>query len=285
MDVIYKDGRAILREAAEFEPAHIFDNGQCFRFIRQADGAYHGVAHGRFLCVEKNGADVSLSPCSRDEFEGIWNGYFDLGRDYAKLFAGCGDRALLEGRKYGQGLRVLNQEPFETLISFIISANNNLGRIRGIVDRICKACGEPFEYAGRTYHAFPTPGRLATLDVDGFAGCGCGYRSPYLRETARQVADGFDLEALRSLPYGEAKKQLMRLKGVGPKVADCVLLFSLGKADAFPADVWIKRVMKNLYGFEGNDRQVYAFAKKKFGKNAGIAQQYLFYYARENKLV
>jgi N-glycosylase/DNA lyase len=273
-----------LRGAAEFEPAHIFDNGQCFRFIRQADGAYHGVARGRFLRVEKNGDDVSLFPCSRDEFESIWSSYFDLGRDYAKLFADCGDKALLEGRKYAKGLRVLNQEPFETLISFIISANNNLGRIRGIVERICGACGEPFDCAGRACHAFPTPGRLAALDVDEFTGCGCGYRSPYLRETARQVADGFDLEALRSLPYGEAKKRLMRLRGVGPKVADCVLLFALGKTDAFPADVWIKRVMKKLYGFEGNDRQIYECAKSKFGENAGIAQQYLFYYARENGL-
>jgi N-glycosylase/DNA lyase len=171
---------------------------------------------------------------------------------------------------------MLNQEPFETLISFIISANNNIGRIRGIIDRLCRLYGEPFGCVGGARYAFPTPERLAALEADDFFGCGCGYRAPYLRETSRAVADGFDLEGLRELPYEQAKKQLVRLKGVGPKVADCVLLFSLGKTDAFPADVWIKRVMKKLYGFEGNDKQIYEFARERFGECAGIAQQSCF---------
>ena len=176
---------------------------------------------------------------------------------------------------------MLNQQPFELLISAIVSANNNLKRIKSIVEKICAACGEPFLAEGRRFYRFPVPERLAALTEEELLDCGCGYRAPYILASARAVADGFDLEKVGMLPYGQAKAELCRLPGVGPKVADCILLFSLRKTDAFPADVWIKRVMERLYGFTGNDKQLYAFAREKFGPYAGIAQQYLFYYARE----
>ncbi len=280
MNVTFDSDCAVVSGLACFDPPHIFDNGQAFRFS-QKDGCYEGVAHGRFLRVRKEADQVVLYPVHKEDFEGIWKHYFDLERDYDTLFSGCGDEALACGRTFGCGLRILNQEPFETLISFIVSANNNVKRIRGILDRLCVLCGEPFSFEGETYYKFPTPESLAACGVQSLTQCGSGYRAPYIKEAARMVADGFSLPALRDMAYQDAKKELQKLPGVGPKVADCVLLFSLGFYDAFPADVWIKRVMREHYGFEGNDRQIYEFARERFGKYAGIAQQYLFFWQRE----
>ncbi len=284
LTITYSDGGAVISGVAEFDPAQIFYNGQCFRFTDIGDGVFRGVAHGRVLDVRAHNGDITLYPCSEDDFESIWRGYFDLGRDYGALFSGCDDEALQEGICYARGLRVLKQEPFETLISFIISANNNIKRIRGIIERICAMCGAHIDFEGETYYAFPTPGELAALSGEELYALGSGYRAPYIKHTACAIAQGYDLNAIGGLSYKDAKKELMKLKGVGPKVADCVLLFAYAKTDAFPADVWIKRVMQVLYGFEGSHTDIYEFAKKRFGEHAGIAQQYLFYYARENKL-
>ncbi len=284
MKVNFENNKAIVTGVREFDPKDIFDNGQAFRFTQAGDGAWAGVACGRLLRVRQEGDAVVLFPVTEKEFHEIWKGYFDLDRDYGALFNGCEDEALREGRRFAPGLRVLNQEPFEALVSTIISANNNIGRIRGIVQKICEACGEPFEFEGKTYYAFPTPARLASMTEQQLKNCGCGYRAPYIRDAARMVAEGYDLGGVAKLPYAEAKKKLTELPGVGPKVADCVLLFGMGKTDAFPADVWINRVMKELYGFTGSHAQIYDYAVQKFGMCAGIAQQYLFYYAKENKI-
>ncbi|MEA5002469.1 MAG: DNA glycosylase [Christensenella sp.] len=283
MEVSFLSGAVVLTGMTCFEPRHIFDNGQTFRFDEVAHGVFEGVAHGRFLRVTKNGDTVTLFPSSADEYNGIWKNYFDLETNYDGLFCDCGDEALRKGREYGCGLRLLNQQPFETLIAFIVSANNNLKRIKGILRRICDRCGQPFLFEGKTYYAFPKPAELAAMDEQALKECGSGYRAPYIREAARMVASGFDLETLRAKSYPDAKKELVKLPGVGPKVADCILLFALGFRDAFPADVWIKRVLKEHYGFEGNDRQAYAFAKEKFGEYAGIAQQYLFFWQRDKE--
>lgn len=280
MDVKYENGAALIQTNC-FEPAHIFENGQAFRFYPCDKGGYEGVAFGRYLRVLKEGERAVLYPCAKRDFEEIWAHYFDLHRDYGALFCNCGDEALQKGKAFGCGLRLLNQQPFETLISFIISANNNLKRIQGIVARLCERCGTAFEFEGKTWHSFPEPEALAALDEEAIAECGSGYRAPYIRGAAQMVADGFSLETLRALPYAQAKEALRTLPGVGPKVADCVLLFSLGFYDAFPADVWIKRVMRAHYDFEGNDRQIYEFARERFGEHAGIAQQYLFFWHRD----
>ena len=281
MNITFDKGTAVISGLSCFEPRHIFDNGQAFRFAER-DGCYEGVAHGRFLRVSKRGEDVLLYPCGTQDYERIWKPYFDLERDYDVLFCDCSDEALRSGREFGCGLRILNQQPFETLITFIVSANNNVKRIRGIIDRLCRLCGEPFTFEGKTWHRFPEPAALARLSEGDLKECGSGYRAPYLKGAAKMVAEGFSLEALRALPYGEAKRELQALPGVGPKVADCVLLFSLGFYDAFPADVWIKRVMREHYGFVGSDKAIYEFARDKFGEYAGIAQQYLFFWQREN---
>ncbi len=281
MKVSFLHGAAVITGVDCFELRHIFDNGQTFRFDEVKPGVFEGVAHGQFLRVAKKSDTVTLYPVTQNEYDTIWKNYFDLETEYGGLFCDCDDEALKKGREYGCGLRLLNQQPFETLIAFIVSANNNMKRIKGILRQICERCGQPFVFEGKTYYTFPEPHDLARIDESALRKCGCGYRAPYIKKAAGMVADGFDLEALRKKSYEDAKKELVKLSGVGPKVADCILLFSLGFRDAFPADVWIKRMLKEQYGFEGNDRQVYAFARQKFGEYAGIAQQYLFFWQRD----
>ena len=271
----------MIRDYKDFDLKHTFDCGQCFRFD-EIEGGYEGVALGCFLRILKTGDSVTLYPCSEQDFETKWKTYFDLCRDYSCLFRGA-DKVLTEGLRCAEGLRILNQPPFETLISFIISANNNVKRIRGIIRRLCVKYGKPFEFEGSTYYDFPSSQVLAAQDPKDLVEIGAGYRSPYIIKASAMIAEGFDLESLRLKPYTEAKKELMNLPGVGPKVADCVLLFSLGHSCAFPADVWIKRVLVQQYGFKGNDKQTAEFALEKFGKHAGIAQQYLFFWIRERE--
>ncbi|MDL2236930.1 8-oxoguanine DNA glycosylase [Christensenellaceae bacterium OttesenSCG-928-K19] len=283
MEISFKGKEARITGLAAFDPVHIFENGQAFRFTDVGDGVYEGVAFGHFLRVQKKEDTVCLFPVTEEEFAEIWRGYFDLDRDYAGLFVDCADEALKRGCEYAPGLRVLRQEPFETLISFIISTNNNVKRIRGIIKKICEACGTAFACEGGEYHAFPTPAQLAGMSEVQLKECGCGYRAPYILGTACAVLAGFNLDQLYDMPYESAKMELEQLPGVGPKVADCVLLFAYGKTQAFPADVWVRRVMKELYGVE-DIKKIQSYAVERFGAQAGIAQQYLFYYARENGL-
>lgn len=280
MDIVFEDNKTIIKNIDRFSLHDVFESGQTFRF--NGDGKrFEGVAFGRYLSVERRAKDVILYPCPREDFENIWKHYFDLDRDYDNLFENA-DEYLKEGMDYGKGLRILNQYPFETLISFIISANNNIKRIKGIVSRLCEKYGESFEFEGREFYKFPTAEVLAAANEDDLKAIGLGYRAPYIKKTAVAVNEGFSLEEVQAFPYIEAKKKLCTLMGVGPKVADCILLFSMEKSEAFPADVWIKRVLERLYGFKGTDKQTVAFALEKFGKNAGFAQQYLFFWAREN---
>ena len=281
MRIEFENGTALIRDLSDFDLKHTFDCGQCFRFD-EVESGYEGVALGQYIRVLQTGDTFVLTPCSRQDFETKWKNYFDFGRDYACLFKGA-DSVLLEGLRCAGGLRILNQPPFETLISFIISANNNVKRIRGIVRRLCEKYGEQFEFEGRVFFDFPSSGVLAALKPEDLAEIGAGYRAPYIINASKKIAEGFDLEALREKPYLEAKKAMTSLPGVGPKVADCVLLFSLGHSCAFPADVWIKRVLAQQYGFRGNDKQTVEFALEKFGKHAGIAQQYLFFWIRERE--
>ena len=279
MKAEFNGNLATLSGVCDFDLKHIFDNGQCFRFDWTESGI-EGVALGSYLRVTQQGDTVTLYPCTEADYRAKWENFFDLRREYGCLFGGA-DSVLKESLQFASGLRILNQPPFETLISFIISANNNVGRIRGIVRRLCEAFGEPFDFEGRTFYDFPAPQVLGNADGDKLAGIGAGYRAAYIRDAAKMIAEGFDLEALRGMEYAAAKRELQRLPGVGPKVADCVLLFSLGHACAFPADVWIKRKLKEKYNFKGNDKQTAEFALRTFGAHAGIAQQYLFFWMRE----
>ena len=271
----------------DIRPEIVFDCGQCFRFNPDGCG-YTGVAHKKVLHAEKTNSGLFLYPCTQDDFKNIWFEYFDLGLCYSDIEESFKkDGVLAKTIECSKGMRLLVQEPFETLISFIISANNNIGRIKGIIERICALCGEEIEFEGGKYHAFPKPDVLAGLTEEQLKLCGAGYRAQYIRETSQVVAQGdFDLFRLYDMDYNEAKKCLITLKGVGPKVADCILLFAYGKKNAFPVDVWMRRVLIGMYGFEPkNPAQAEAFAAEHFGEYAGIAQQYLFNYARINRII
>ena len=207
MRVTFKENCAVVTAAGQFDPEHVFENGQAFRFADRG-GYYEGVAYGRFLRVSKRDDAVILYPVTPREYADVWEDYFDLRRDYASLFSDCADEPLFCARRFARGLRVLNQQPFELLISAIVSANNNLKRIKSIVEKICAACGEPFLAEGRRFYRFPVPERLAALTEEELLDCGCGYRAPYILASARAVADGFDLEKVGMLPYGQAKAVL-----------------------------------------------------------------------------
>ncbi|MBR4941792.1 MAG: DNA-3-methyladenine glycosylase 2 family protein [Clostridia bacterium] len=268
---VFED-RAVLSGTDAFSPEQTFLCGQCFRF--DPDGAgFSGIAGGKFVRAEIMGEDTVLY-CSREDFESFWRRYFDLERDYSAVKPLIAhDPFLVAAEEYGRGIRMLCQEPWEALCSFIISQCNNIPRIKGIVSNLCRLYGEDI---GPGY-AFPTAERLAELTVEDLAPIRSGYRAEYIISAAREVASGeLDLEALKHLSTPEARKRLLAVHGVGKKVADCVLLFGLGHMDAFPVDVWIKKVLDNVYP-KGLDVSVY-------GDMAGIVQQYIFFYARDHKL-
>ena len=211
--------------------------------------------------------------------EAIWKGYFDLDFCYPPEDARfSSDAVLREAAQCCAGLRILRQEPFETIITFILSANNNIARIRGIVKKLCELAGEPIAPG---CFAFPAPQALAGQSEEALRACGAGYRARYVLKTARKVAEGYDLERFYGMEYAAARAELCELNGVGPKVADCILLFAYQKREAFPADVWIRRMLGELYGFAPkNDKEILQFASEHFGEYGGLAQQYLFHYMR-----
>lgn len=271
--------------------------------------AFAGVIRGRAVLVMQSDDSLIVTPCAKGEAQ-LFIDYFDLNRDYSAVEAAlAADERLRVCLPGSSGIRVFNQEPFEALISFIISANNNIKRISGIIDRLCSLAGEklPVRYfsdcaaadcdfgKNSEVFAFPTPERIAALSEDELKQIGAGYRAPYIIKSAKRIADGYDLEKLRSLPTAEARKELLTFPGVGPKVADCILLFSLGHADAFPVDVWIERAMTELYFSDSSTADTPAArpapakseiqaAARSIGKLSGIVQQYIFFYARNQKL-
>lgn len=260
------------REA--FDPTTIFTSGQTFRFRKDEAGVWSGVAHGTRVHVRQEGSNVVFT--AQDGSLDLWKQYTDADRRYGGTLFPDADDVLRAALDYGRGLRVLRQEPFETLISFIISANNNIPRITGIIDRLCRTC------AGESCGAdvpFPQADDVLGMTEADLREIGAGYRAKYILESARRAKDT-DFAELAAAPYEEAHAELTKFSGVGPKVADCIALFGLGKAEAFPVDVWVKRILRTLYGVTGTPRQLREFAAQRFGKNAGIAQQYLFHYAR-----
>ena len=241
------------------------DCGQCFRWERLSDGSWCGCAGNRCVHITAENLQQVLA----DEF---WAHYFDMERDYDAIreqFCTL-DPVLKEAAHYAPEIRILNQDPWEALCSFLLSQCNNIKRIKRLVLRLCQSYGEP----GKLCNSFPHPEKIAALSEENLRDLGCGYRAGYLLGAARSVADGkLDFNRLRGLPLQQARRELMQLDGVGPKVADCVLLYGLHRLEAFPMDVWMKRAMKVL------------FPEKKpedFGAYAGIAQQYIFNYSRNH---
>ena len=279
--------RVIVRGIHDFDPVQVFECGQCFRWNREQDGSYTGVVRGKVANVAFESGALILDNVTFEEFEGIWFDYFDLGRDYGEIKKAVAvDDIMKEAIGFGGGIRLLRQEPWETMISFIISANNNIPRIKKIINDISGQYGNELYYCGRRFHSFPEADKLAHCSLEQLQTCRAGYRCGYIRETAQSVAGGsFDISGLFAVDTAEARKALLGLKGVGGKVADCILLFSGVGFDVFPTDVWVKRVMEELYfKREASLNEIRGFALNYFGKYAGAAQQYLFYYAREHRI-
>ncbi len=247
----------------------------------QGDGLF-GVVNGRGVLLTQTGNALTVYPCAEGDIPTLIR-YFDMERDYGAIEKQINaDERLKACLSHASGIRVFNQNPFETLITFILSANNNVKRITKIVSALCEAVGEAVTDDVFFYHRFPTPEAIAALTEKELREMGTGYRAPFLRESARMVAEGYDLSALRFLPLKEARKELLSFPGVGEKVADCVLLFSLSHTDAFPMDVWMKRAMRLLF-FEGMEPKKAELegAIQGLGPVSGILQQYVFHYARE----
>ena len=187
--------------------------------------------------------------------------------------------------EFGRGIRILNQEPLETLVSFITSTNKSIPMIKKIVEMLCKEYGDfAGIYRGREYYSFPQPEKLLGVCEDKLKECKMGFRAGYILDAAKKVSeDKSYFEIIKRMNSADAGNKLKEIRGVGDKVAHCVMLFSLGKHDSFPVDIWIKRIMSELYGYT-DTKEIECFSKLKFGEYAGFAQQYLFYYARENNI-
>lgn len=248
--------------------------GQCFRWKKQGDGSFFLTALGKTCLISQDRRDqtVVFHNVSPAEFTAVWAPYFDLETDYQTIRVRLSalDPTLAEAAAFAPGIRILRQDPWEALCTFIISQNNNIPRIQGIVDRLCESFGAPIPGG----YAFPTPQRLAALSVEDLAPLRAGFRAKYLCSAAQLVTDGtVNLAALYTMPLAEARQHLTQIYGVGSKVAECVLLYGFHRMECFPMDVWMKRVMERL--FPGRDSTF-------FGPDAGIAQQYLFHYARQH---
>lgn len=306
----------------DFDLRHIFECGQCFRNRKLAENEYLVAATDRIVTMrtekirngkartgktrtdESSGSEdalvnLEISPCTEEEFDGFWKKYLDLDRDYGAIKKRLcrNDEIMRDAVRYGEGIRILGQDLWETIISFIISQNNNIPRIKGCIEKLCrlagkridtKLCRDDFEHGddvrtpegGSTDatllpYAFPGAEDIAGLTLDDLACVRLGYRAKYILSAARTVTE-------KGLP--ESEEELLELMGVGPKVANCILLFGMAKYESFPIDVWVKKVMHELYGLKRDDMEAMKrFAAENFGELGGFAQQYLFFYMREKE--
>ena len=260
----------LLHGIRNFDLAATFECGQCFRWEKVCEDTYEGIAFRKRLRISLSGDTLRLHRTTEDDFSHIWQGYFDLDRNYGALkdlFRK--DAVLKKAVDFAPGIRVLRQDGWETLCSFILSQNNNITRIRGLVKKLCELFGDALPCGG---YAFPAPEVLAGKSADDLAAVRCGFRAKYIIDAAKKVAGGeVALDSLYLLPLDDARASLQRIHGVGPKVADCTLLFGFGRIECFPVDVWISRVIKQWFPDGFPEEMMPA---------AGIAQQYLFHYAR-----
>lgn len=256
-----------------FNLAQICQSGQCFRMKEKSENLYSVIAGRHYLELEQQGKEC-IFYCDDAEFQDFWKAYFDLEGDYASYIGKIApnDSYLNNAAEFGCGIRILRQDLWEMIVSFLISQQNNIARIRRCIENICERYGEKLVNAhGETFYAFPTPEALACLEENALMECNLGYRSKYVVRTARAVASGeFDLEAVGQMSYGEAREALLALFGVGEKVADCICLFALHKLEAFPVDTHIRQALQIHYKR--------GFPKRRYQGIQGVLQQYIFYY-------
>lgn len=274
----------ISTETEFFDPACIAESGQMFRFSEK---------NGEYTFFSKNDAAKIVKSCGKygiivyniqSSDDSYFQNYFDLRRDYRGIRERLGSFSQLsEALAFGRGMRILRQDPFETLVGFLVSQNNHIPRIRGIMERLCERLGEEREFGGERYFTFPTPERMAKEGETFYREIGAGYRAPYLADSARRAAET-DFSALRKLPDAELREEILKFPGVGPKVRDCILLFGFGREGAFPVDTWIEKVYHERFGGRETDRaKMTSYFEELFGEDSGYAQQLLFYHARKTK--
>jgi N-glycosylase/DNA lyase len=263
MEIIQDQNHISLKNITNFDLSQTFDCGQCFRW-EKSDGKFHGVVQGKSITLSQNGNNILIENMSVSEFKSFWFDYFDLGTDYEKIGENVARVSVIASDAYHacSGIRILKQDPWETLCSFIISQNNNIPRIKKIVSSLCSIFGKKI---GNDF-SFPSAEKISSLDLDDLSPIKSGFRAKYILDAANKVENKeIVFKILSSSTIDDARNALMQIKGVGPKVADCVLLYGLHKLEAFPMDVWMKRVMKTF--FQNKSPQI-------FGPYAGIAQQY-----------
>jgi len=272
MQLIKRENGILLTDCETFDPFVSCECGQCFRFNKINDDEYTLCAKGRSLNIKRVPEGFFFDNIDEAEFTKSFVPYFDLDRDYGtiiELFS-C-DETVKKASDIGKGIRIFRQDAWETLISFIISQNNNIPRIKKIIEALCTLLGE----CNNGVYSFPSPEAIVSAGIEGLAPIKSGFRAKYIFDAAQKVYSGeISLEYIAECGYDEALAELKKIKGVGDKVANCVLLFGFGFYEAFPIDVWVKRVIEKYYGDLSN------FDPKRFGEYAGIAQQYLFYYER-----
>lgn len=265
----------LIEKTEEFDLLQTLDCGQSFRWepLAHNKNRIGGIAFNRYLELEAQNNHIVFCNTTEEDFLHIWAPYFDLELDYKSIKEALSklDPILSQAAQYAPGIRILQQDPWEALCCFIISQNNNIARIKGIVYRLCEQFGE--KIAGG--YAFPTPDKLAVCTVEDLQPIRSGFRAKYILSAAQKVADGcMQLEEMKTMPLEQVREQLMTIQGVGPKVAECAALYGLHRLEAFPMDVWMKRAMAALFPTK---------TATDFGNYAGIAQQYIFHYARTCK--
>ena len=286
-----KEQKYEIIDQESFELKDIFDCGQCFRWNEQEDGSYTGVFKGNVLNVKKVDNKIIFKGLVNGDIKDVVYEYFDLERNYTEIKSKLAkvDKYMKTSVEYGKGIRILNQDLWETIISFIISANNNIPRIKGIIERLSEKYGNKIIWNKRSYYTFPTLEVLKYVTVQDYRNLGAGFRDIRIYETTQKVLSGeINLNEVQKKDTLSAREELLTLSGVGPKVADCILLFStLKRFDVFPIDVWVRRVMNELYiknedETKVNKKDIMKIANEKFGNLEGLAQQYLFYWKRES---
>lgn len=275
MNVQKTDRGLLLTQADCFNPKDILECGQIFRFAKNAAGDYCVFSLDKFAEIKSIPEGYFVETDAPDYFYG----FFDLDRDYGAIIEKLSKSfdVMKQAADFGRGIRILRQNLEEMIFSFIISANNNIKRIQLIIGRLCEALGEKTPYG----YAFPSVEKLAGVSgPDFYFRLGAGYRAPYLFDTANALADGFDLKRLERADSDQARRLLLSLKGVGPKVADCIMLFGLNRFDVFPVDTWVKKVYHRYFETGLKDSEISTFFVDTFGELSGFAQQYLFYFLR-----
>ena len=273
-----------------FNTTHIFECGQCFRWNKEQDGSYMGVVKNNVLNVKEEKNRIIFTGMCKDNIKELVTTYFNLETDYSKIKNELSkvDKYLKKSIEYGSGIRILKQDLWETIISFIISANNNIPRIKGIIERLSKQYGKEIKFNGNSYYTFPNIEELSKASIQDLRKLGLGFRDKRIYETTIAFKNGtYNLQKIEETEdTNKIRQMLLELPGVGPKVADCILLFGLNKFDVFPIDVWVRRVMNDLY-IKNEDEtkvkkeEIQNLARTKYKNLAGIAQQYLFYWKRE----